>query len=410
MGDRKITIIGAGPAGLTAAIFLGKQGYPVTLLEKDIFPRDKVCGDCLGGFAISVISQISDRFFKDFVGFKKKIPAKGVHFFGPQHQKVSVPAITLVKNKIQEVVLSKRKDFDAFLLEEAARYRSIQLKNGVKISKILMDESHLTLVDDRDQFSHQTDLLILASGSIRTLCRQLTGEKINKHHYATGIRAYFENVTVEDEEPYIELHFLKDLAPGYLWIFPLPGNIFNVGLGLRTDSISRRSLDLKKTFLHILQLDPYFKNRFKNAKQMEEAKGFPLALGGNNRALSGDHFLMAGDAGHLIEPLFGEGIGHAMYSGKFAAEHAIKCLKNDDFSAAFNKTYDKQVYDKLGTTLKFSKWMNKVAQHPALMQFLFNRVSRNESLKYHLYRIINGQMPKTRMKGLELIGRLITGL
>jgi geranylgeranyl reductase family protein len=410
MGNRKITIVGAGPAGLTAAIFLGKLGYPVTVIEKDIFPRDKICGDCLGGFAISIISQISDRFFEDFIKYDKKITGKGVHFFGPQHQKISVPAVTLIKNRIHEVALSKRMDFDAFLFEETRRYGSIQFKNDIKIGQIIRNASHLTLVDDQQKFSHETDLLILASGSIRTLSRQLTGEKMDKHQYATGIRAYFENVATDGDEDYIELHFLKDLAPGYLWIFPLPGNIFNVGLGLRTDSISKRGLDLKKTFHNILHEDAYFKKRFINARQVDEVKGFPLALGGKKRHLSGDRFLLAGDAGHLIEPLFGEGIGHAMYSGKFAAEHAIECLKKDDFSAAFNRAYDKMVYDKIGITLKFSKWMNQVAQHPALMQFLFNRVNRNESLKHHLFRIINGQMPKTGMKGLELIGRLITGI
>ena len=410
MGDRKITIIGAGPAGLTAGIFLGREGYPVTIIEKDLFPKDKICGDCLGGYTISVISQIGDRFFNDFVGYTKKIEGRGVHFFGPQHQKISVPSVNLVKNKLSELVLSKRIDFDAFLFEEAKRYQSIEFIHGIEIEKILRNESNLTLSGHPHQFRFDTDLLILASGSIRTLCRQLTREKMDKRQYATGIRAYFENVALDGEEGYIELHFLKDLAPGYLWIFPLPGGVFNVGLGLRTDTVSRRGLELKKTFHQILQNDNYFKKRFKGARQLEEVKGFPLALGGQNRSLSGDRYLLAGDSGHLIEPLFGEGIGHAMYSGKFAAEHTIECLKRDDFSADFNKAYDKQVYDKLGATLNFSKWMNGVAQHPALMRFLFNRVDRNESLKRHLFRMINGEIPKTSIKGLELIFRLISGI
>jgi flavin-dependent dehydrogenase len=409
MGDRKITIVGAGPAGLTAGIFFGKQGYPVTIIEKDLFPKDKICGDCLGGFTISVISQINDRFFNDFVGYTKKMEGRGVHFFGPQHQKISVPSVNLVKNKLSELVLSKRIDFDAFLFEEAKRYQSIEFIHGIEIDKIFRNESNLTLLSHPGQFRFDTDLLILASGSIRTLCRQLTGEKMDKRQYATGIRAYFENVALDGEEGYIELHFLKDLAPGYLWIFPLPGNIFNVGLGLRTDTLSRRGLELKKTFHQILQNDDYFKKRFKGAKQLEEVKGFPLALGGHNRSLSGDRYLLAGDAGHLIEPLFGEGIGHAMYSGKFAAEHAIDCLIKDDFSADFNKTYDKRVYDKLGTTLNFSKWMNRVARHPALMQFLFNRVEGNDLLRNHLFAIINGQIPKTPFHGVRLISQLVFG-
>ncbi|MBR9997654.1 MAG: hypothetical protein KFF73_01725, partial [Cyclobacteriaceae bacterium] len=273
-------------------------------------------------------------------------------------------------------------------------------------TRIDHDPSGLILTDDKN-FRHQTDFLILATGSIRTLCRQLTGGKINKRQYATGIRAYFENVEGWNEHAYIELHFLKDLAPGYLWIFPLPGNVANVGLGLRTDTLSRRGIDLKETFYNLLHQHAYFKNRFREARQLGDVKGFPLALGGDFKSLSGDRFLLAGDSGHLIEPLFGEGIGHAMYSGKFAAEHAMEALAKDDFTAVFNKSYDRKVYAKLGTTLRFSKWMNKVAQYPGLMQFLFNRVSRSETLKGHLFEIINGRIPKTPLHGLRLMSRFL---
>jgi len=409
MSARKITIVGGGPAGLTAGIFLGMHNFPVTIIEKDRYPRDKICGDCLGGYTISVISQINDRFFHNFVDFEKKFEGRGVHFFGPRHQRISVPSINLVKDRISEVVLAKRMDFDNFLYEEARRYSSIEFINGVRIEQILRNKSGLSLRGNQHPFNMDTDLLILASGSIRNLGRQLTGEKMDKKQYATGIRAYFENVSLEGDPGYIELHFLKDLAPGYLWIFPLPDNTFNVGLGLRTDTVARKGLDLKQVFYQILEKEEYFKRRFSGARQLEGLKGFPLALGGNVRRLSGDHFLLAGDAGHLIEPLFGEGIGHAMYSGKFAAEHAVKCIKNDDFSDSFNLAYDRQVYEKLGTTLKFSKWMNRVARHPALMQFLFNRVEGNDLLRKHLFGIINGEIPKTPFHGIRLISQLVFG-
>ncbi len=407
MNDSKITIVGAGPAGLTAAIFLGKYGYPATLIEKDSFPRDKICGDCLGGYVLSVLAQINDQLFEQFVRFEKKRVGKGVHFFGPQHQKISFPAVNLVKNKINEVVLSKRKDFDSFLFDEAKRYNTIDCITGVRISRIIKNQNHLILSDENESFKLKTDLLILASGSVGMLGRKLTGEKLNKKHYAAGIRTYFENISGLDEDGFIELHFLKEIAPGYLWIFPLPDNVANVGLGLRSDVLSRNPLNLKDTFHDILRNNEYFKDRFKDACQLEEIKGSPLALGGKKRQISGDHFLLAGDSAHLIEPLFGEGIGQAMYSGKFAAEHAIECVRNGNFSASFNKAYDRRVYSKLGSALKFSKWMNNVAQHPSLMRFLFNKVSNNEKLKNHLFRIINGQISKTPLNGTKLITQLL---
>jgi geranylgeranyl reductase family protein len=406
--EPQITILGSGPAGLTAAIFLGKNGVPVTLIDKDHFPRDKVCGDCLGGYALSVISQMGDETFDRFDSFAEKIECSGVHLFGPQHQQISIPAVNKVRNSMHEVVLSRRKDFDAFLLQEARRYPIIRFLNGIKITAIRKESSGYCLTDDND-FHHRTDMLIMATGSVRHLCRQLTGETVGKDHYATGIRTYFENVEGWNEKAFIELHFMKDLAPGYLWIFPLPGRIFNVGLGLRTTTLIRKKIDLKTYFTNLLRDDPYFKKRFAQANQLEETKGFPLALGGRFRPLSGDRYLLAGDAGHLIEPLFGEGIGHAMYSGKFAAEHVVMALEKNDFSATFNRFYDRKVYDKLGTALRFSQWMNSVARYPEVMRFLFNRVGHSKVLKEHVFSVINGHTPKTPMHGLGLISRLLIG-
>jgi flavin-dependent dehydrogenase len=96
-----------------------------------------------------------------------------------------------------------------------------------------------------------------------------------------------------------------------------------------------------------------------------------------------------------------------MYSGKFAAEHALRCLENDNFSAKFNTRYDRMVYDKLGTTLRFSAMMQNIARYPSLMSFLFNRVTNNPDLQELLFNIINGHIPKKRWSGLELITKMI---
>ena len=406
MKETDVTIIGAGPAGMTTALFLARSDIPVTLIEKRIFPRDKICGDCLGGYALSVLKQIDDGLFERFLHFDKKRIGAGVHLYGPEHQKVTIEAINMVDQKIREIALCKRTDFDNFLMQEVKNYAQVKVIQDKNVSNISQHPNGLQLYSSSRPFI-TTKLAIIATGSNQSLVYRLHGNRPSRKHTATGIRTYFEGIKGLNGEEYIELHFLKELAPGYLWIFPLSGNLVNVGLGLRSDVVAKKNLNLKKLLQEYINSTPYFKDRFENARQLASIRSFPLALGGLRRSISGDRYLLAGDAGNLIEPLFGEGIGHAMYSGKFAADHVVQCLARNDFSAKFNKQYDQMVYNKLGTTLRFSAQMQKIAGYPQLMSFLFNRVLRNPGLQQLLFSIINGQTPKTRWNGLELIARVI---
>jgi geranylgeranyl reductase family protein len=408
MEETDVTIVGAGPAGLTAALFLAKKNIPVTLIEKDTFPRDKICGDCLGGFVISILRQIDDDLFDRFIRFDKKLVGSGVCLFGPEHQKVTVEATTSVDQKIREVVLCKRIDFDNFLMDEVKKYKQIRILQNTKITNISKHPGGLILYS-KDKPLVDSKFTIIATGSIQSLVYHLNGKRLSRKHTVAGIRTYYEGIH-DLNDGYIELHFLKDLAPGYLWIFPLGEKQANVGLGLRSDVIAKKNINLNQLLMAYINNDPYFQKRFRNAKQIDSIQGFPLALGGKKRKISGDHYILAGDAANLIEPLFGEGIGQAMYSGKFAADHAIQCLEKGDFSASFNKDYDQMVYNKLGATLRFSAMMQKVARYPGLMSFLFNRVNKNVDLQQLLFSIINGHTPKTRWKGLGLVIKMIFNL
>lgn len=406
MKESDVTIIGAGPAGMTAAFFLAKNKIPVTLLEKGIFPRDKICGDCIGGFGLSVLKQMDAGLFDRFVSSEKKMIGSGVHFFGPEHQKVTIRAVNKIGDRMTEVALCRRLDFDNFLYDEIKKHKYIEIIQNKNVTDLHKDSGGINIISSDETFL-KTKLVILATGSQHALVHKLNGIRQPKKHMAAGIRTYFENINGLNPEGYIELHFLKELAPGYLWIFPLNGNLANVGLGLRSDIVSKRKIDLRHMLKNYINDNPYFSERFKNARQLSDINGFPLALGGKNRSISGDHFLLTGDAANLIEPLFGEGIGHAMYSGKFAAEHALRCLENYNFSAKFNKRYDQEVYNKLGTTLRFSAMMQNIAQYPRLMSFLFNRVKKNPDLQKLLFNIINGQIPKKRWSGLGLIAKMV---
>jgi len=408
MRESDVTIIGAGPAGMTAAFFLAKNKIPVTLLEKRSFPRNKICGDCIGGFGLSVLKQMDAGLFDRFVSSEKKLIGSGVHFFGPEHQKVSIKAVNKIGDKMTEVALCRRLDFDNFLYEEIKKHKYIEIIQNKNVTDLHKDSGGINIICSDETFS-KAKLVILATGSQHALVHKLNGIRKSKKQMAAGIRTYFENINGLNPEGYIELHFLKELAPGYLWIFPLPGNQANVGIGLRSDIIAKKRIHLEKLFHQCLQNNRYLKERLISANQLTECQGFPLALGGSTQDLSGDNYLLTGDAANLIEPLFGEGIGHAMYSGKFAAEQAIECINSNNFSAMFIKKYDHSIYQKLGSTLRFSKMMHQIAFYPKMMNFIFNRVSKDEHLRLMLSQLINGNMPKSPKNGIKFLGKLLLG-
>ena len=60
-----IVILGAGPAGISTALFLAKAGIPSTILEKAVFPRDKICGDALSGKVVEVMKKLNPEWVDD---------------------------------------------------------------------------------------------------------------------------------------------------------------------------------------------------------------------------------------------------------------------------------------------------------------------------------------------------------
>ena len=86
----------------------------------------------------------------------------------------------------------------------------------------------------------------------------------------------------------------------------------NVGLGMRSDRVSKGKVNLKKELDRIIQEHPQFKDRFQQAEALEMPKGWGLPMGSKQQTIAGDGFLLLGDAAALIDPFTGEGIGNGM--------------------------------------------------------------------------------------------------
>jgi flavin-dependent dehydrogenase len=194
------------------------------------------------------------------------------------------------------------------------------------------------------------------------------------------LRQYWEGVTGFDEGDPIELHFYKNTLPGYFWIFPMANNKANVGIGIKSDVISKKKINIKLIMDDLIKNHPLVAPRFKNAKPLEEPKGFGLPLGSKRIRISGNRFILLGDAASLIDPFTGEGIGNAMVSGRIAAEHIEKCLTENNFGYIFNQQYDNAIYKKLGGELQTSYRLQKMLNKPWLFNWIVNKSNKNKHL------------------------------
>lgn len=378
-----ICILGAGPGGATVALHLAQKGMPCVLVDKAVFPRDKVCGDALSGKVVSELRRISPDLPMLFSKQREQLPSWGIHFVSPGGQKLSVPFKYNYKPEQDAPAgyIAKRIDFDNFLVEQVKQHPEVTLLEGTEITKYeRQQKGGFILSGKADEPQIETRLLIVANGAQSGFTRRVAGLQQEPDHYCAGLRAYYKGVKGLDADNFIELHFFKDFLPGYFWVFPLPGGFANVGVGMLSSAISSKKINLKKEMLRMIETHPELQKRFAGAELVGDVKGYGLPLGSKKRSLSGDNYMLVGDAGALIDPFTGEGISNAMISGRWAAAQAELCLQQQNFSASFMLSYDKAVYNRLWKELKLSRQMQKLLSYPWLFNQIANKAAKNQAL------------------------------
>jgi menaquinone-9 beta-reductase len=379
--DTDICISGAGPAGAMAALFLAKKNIPCVLIDKATFPRDKICGDALSGKVANVLRRYDPEILEELYRFPAQVGSWGIDFIAPNLKKLKVPfKLDYKPGDLPPGFLSKRIDFDDFLVEKVRKTSLINFIEGKNITEFEKTAEGFSVSTADGDLKVNAKLLIVADGAHSPFVRQYLHKKPEPKHFSAGLRAYYKNVKGLDKDNFIELHFLKDFLPGYLWIFPLPNGEANVGLGMRSDTISKRKVNLKETLKKYLESDT-FKDRFEGAELIDDIKGFGLPLGSTKHPISGDNYVLTGDAGSLIDPFSGEGIGNAMFSGMIAAEQAERSLQENNFSAKFLKTYDEVVYKRMGKEFMVSTNIQRLAEYPWLFNFVVNKASTNKEFR-----------------------------
>ncbi len=380
-----VTVIGAGPAGAITSLFLSKYKIHHTILEKAVFPRDKICGDGLSGKVVSVLKKLDAGIINELKGRPDEfLPSWGVVFIAPNGKKLEIPFKKDLSHEPHPPgFVSKRIHFDRFLADKINTPYATLLTDA-EVTGLVRNQHGISVhYHYQGQNQEFTSRLVIGSDGDRSIAsKTFFNYSLEPEHLYAGIRGYYKGISQTHPLNFIELHFIRELLPGYFWIFPLPDGYANVGVCVLSSSISKSKINLRETMQQVIEKHPEIRQRFSNATAVSQVQGWRLPLGSAKRTFSKDHVLLTGDAASLIDPFTGEGIGNAIYSGMLAAGAAKKAMESDTFTEEFLKLhYDGEIEAALRAELKLSYKMQRLCRQPWLFNFVASRSEKNPTLK-----------------------------
>ena len=379
-----VVIIGAGPAGAGTSIYLSQAGIPHVIIEKETFPRDKVCGDAISGKSAFVLRKANPLWLQEvYQQPENYTPAKGILFVAPNGKPLSIPwGDKLKAGELAPGFTSPRLVFDNFLFQKIdRRFATVYQNSTVKNIEQHADGVRVLFEKDQQTYTINASVIVGADGDKSIVRKTFLNGHSSSKAYAVGLRAYYKGVKDLDKNNFIELHFLPEVLPGYFWIFPLPNGMANVGVGAPSEQIRQKKINLREQMLKAIEKNPTISCRFQDAELIGKIQGWGLPMGIKRQPVSGDHFILAGDAASIIDPFTGEGIGNALYSGMLAADAIQQALKAKRFDASFfGQNYDDVLYRRLGDELRISAALQRLCRYPWLFNFVVNKAHKSPSL------------------------------
>tara|TARA_A100001037_G_scaffold306322_1_gene350689 strand:+ start:1385 stop:2599 length:1215 start_codon:yes stop_codon:yes gene_type:complete len=389
-----VIIVGAGPAGSTAALYAHRAGLKCLLVDKSTFPRDKICGDALSGKSVRIFRELD--LLEEIENLDGAVINR-ITFGAPSHKNFNVYLNGSKKNDyITKGFVIKREIFDHFLFQQAEKVTdTIQ---GFSVTDLLQDNGRVVGIEGRkkkgDKQKIEASIVMGCDGYNSIVARKLGLYEMDMDNTSVAIRCYYEGVKGLKDQ--IELHYVKEVNPGYFWLFPAGNGIANIGLGLSKNDIKKDSRTLTQILDEITNSE-YFKDRFEGAKQLEKPIGWNLPLGRIHRENHGNGFMLLGDAAGLIDPFTGEGIGNAMVSAKYAMQIAAKSKTSGNYSKNAFSEYDQLLWYEIGKELRTSTKLQNLARSRFLLNFVINRAARNEEVQEIISGMLSHEIPKDEL-------------
>ena len=359
-------IVGGGPSGCACGIKLLEQNRSCCIIDKAIFPRDKVCGGLLPEKTITFIHSLMPERKKEKIQKELTIDtSKSIAFYKNNNFIVKYPTQTVF-------TISDRKILDNYLVEYYKKHNGI-IYEGVKITKI--DFNKKIIYTNKEEFEYQ--YLVAADGVNSYVRKELNLKPIKKISFIEY------DIEKKDFDGTDDLTFFDYKGEQLGWSFP-KGKYYNIGLGFPKKE--KNAIEIMNNFLKELGVRNIEKYKRKGALLPNTDIVKPYAK---------DHILFVGDAGSFTEPMTGEGIFQALFSG---VQAAISIINGKNVV----KTYNKKT-----KTLRQSK---RILKH--LQWFIYHcddlALNRLKRKPYSITKMVDGHIGKRTLNYNNLISFIIS--
>jgi menaquinone-9 beta-reductase len=326
-----VAILGAGPAGSSAAIQLAGKGYSVVLLDKEQFPREKLCGDFLNPVNWPMLRELK---------VERDVLAR-------PHEKISIFRFTSFSGEEAEIPLPADRDeavvglglrrFDLdYVLLERAKSLGVTVLDGWKPKELeRQPDGWILKADESDVFGQLGARMLIGADGRNSWVAHHLGLADPAAMQGRSVGFQFRLKCTNRSTSKVEIHLFPG---GYAGVVGLDGDTVTLGLAIEKHRLldGRPEQSLLKS---ILPQNRWLKEMLRGARVIEVRSTYPVYFP-PRRAYS-DGVLLVGDAARVNEPVTGEGIYFALKSGVFAARTMDEAFQMRDFSAARLRFYER---------------------------------------------------------------------
>ncbi len=314
-----VLVVGAGPAGSSAAAWAARAGREVVLIDAAVFPRDKTCGDGLTPRAIGELQRLG---LDDWVRSHTVNYGLRAHGFGqtlllpwpgPGASGTGLPAYGSAV---------ARTELDDHLRATAIKAGATAI-DGARAIGVRRDRDRVSAVEfeaDGERFEIGCRRLVVADG-VRSPLGKLLGREWHRDTvYGVAGRSYVDSEMADD--PWISSHLelrgeSGEILSGYGWIFPLGDGQVNLGVG--TLATSKRPANVAIKPLMRFYADEC-REDFRLSGDLRMPTSALLPMGGAVSNVAGPNWALIGDAAACVNPLNGEGIDYGLETGRLVVD------------------------------------------------------------------------------------------
>jgi len=336
-----VAVIGGGPGGSTAACRLARAGRRVVLFERDRFPRFHI-----GESLLASVNDVFDEIGASDLVRACRFPPKWGATFLTADGSIERFADFAVSPEVRapQTWQVPRAEFDDVLLRHAGA-SGVDVREEHRVLDVVFDPSGVTVTvrsPAGETFTVRAGAVVDASGRVGLLARKL-GLRVDEPRLANiAIFSHYSGVPRRDGRRAGDIRIVARHDLGWFWFIPISDELMSVGVVLPRaafDALPRMSHEA--LLEHTLAQTPAAAALMHAARRewpVRVEKDFSFGA----RAYAGDRWLLVGDAGSFLDPVFSTGVAIALESGVEAARALDRGLESGDLSARAFATFNRR--------------------------------------------------------------------